>query len=906
MKTKNILYVEDDKIISKIVLGHLSKIGHKAKTINTGEFALEMIKRESFDLILMDISLAGKMDGIETTKIINNKYNIPVIYLTTRSDEDTLKRVMETQYYGYLIKPATIEELDVAINLAFHKIEIEKKLSKSEKNYKNLFDNAPEMFFSVNPDGTIHDVNKLGAEYLGYTIDELIGNSVWVIVYEDDIEEVSKQVTNIFNKNFNNPEFEFRKIKKDGTVIHVHENITLIEGSNDEPDRLLILCQDITKHKEAIEQLKESENRFATFMDNIPGSIFIKDQDSRFLFANNYLIKHAQVEDIINKTSIAIFNKGDAIKDINEDIEVLKSGAIEFDDKGRDKFGNDNYYRIVKFPIYRENKPPLIGGIALEITKEKLFENKLRFNEERLRLALDAANEGTFDRNLENNDFYISPNFKKILGVSDVNEEIDYKTIWDKFVHPDDSEWVQKEIIDHIEGNSDSYNIEYRIIKKNNEIGWLTEKGKVVHRDKDNKALRLMGVVLETTSKKNYEAELKQAKITADKSNKFKSEFLSNMSHEIRTPMNTIFGMTDLMLEMVHDKEQKEYLEIIKISSEHLLNIINDILDLSKIEAGEIKIINKEFNIEKTANDIIESLKPLANKKDLKLNYTLDSKIPEYVIGDSIHLKQILYNLLGNAIKFTDEGSCTLDIKIDKTTKQKPFDVVLHFTVSDTGIGIPKKYLKSIFNTFSQAKNSRSNDLKGTGLGLSITQKLIERLGGKIKVESIENEGSTFSFNLNFTKVGEKTTIEKATITKQDSTSKEKGLNILIAEDNKLNQKLIVTLLTRMGHKCRIVSNGVDIMEALPLEKFDLIFMDIQMPIMNGIETTKAIRNSNDCLFDNNIPIVAVTAFAFEEDKKLFLDQGMNDFIPKPINVGKLKTVIENLQKNKLIGNLSN
>ena len=901
MKIRNILYVEDEIIISKIVLGHLKRIGHKAKSINTGEFALEMIEIEKFDLILMDVSIAGEMDGIETTKIINEKYDIPVIYLTTRSDDDTLKLVNETKYYGYLIKPASKEELSVAINFAFHKIDIEKKLCKSEKNYQNIFDNAPEMIFSINTNGTIHDVNKLGANLLGYTTDELIGNSVWNVVHTEDQIKFKNQVDNIFNNRSISTEVEFRKIKKDGTIIYVHENITLIEGFHGEPDRLLMMSQNITQSKEAIDQLKESENRFATFMDNIPGAVFIKDENSRFLFANNYLVKHAQVDDIINKTSNAIFRKDSAIKDICEDKEVLKNGPVEVVDIGRDKSGNYNYYRVIKFPIPRKNKTPYLGGIALEITKEKLFEKQLEINEERLRLALDAANEGTFDRNLENNDLYFSPNFKKIIGINDDDENIDFETYWVKFVHEDDREWVQKEIANHIEGNSESYNIEYRIIKNNNETGWITEKGKVVRRDENNKALRLLGVVIETTSEKRYEAELKKAKIFADKANKSKSEFLANMSHEIRTPMNTIFGMTELLLENTFSAEQKEFLEIIQISSDHLLNIINDILDLSKIEAGEIKIINKEFNVKKTINEIIESFKPIANKKDLAINLSVDPKIPEKIIGDSIHLKQILYNLLGNAIKFTDKGSCNLDINLAKTSKNNPLDIWLHFAVSDTGIGIPEEFLKSIFSDFSQARNSKSNDVKGTGLGLSITQKLIERLGGKIVVKSTENKGSTFSFNLLFKNLNNISTQQSITLIEQKSVSKNKGLNILIAEDNIFNQKYIITLLTNMGHKCKLVNNGVKVLKALSSEKFDLILMDIQIPIMNGIETTNAIRKSNNKYFDKDIPIIAVTAFALEEDKENFIEHGMNDFISKPINTGKLKTAIENIQKDELI-----
>lgn len=377
-------------------------------------------------------------------------------------------------------------------------------------------------------------------------------------------------------------------------------------------------------------------------------------------------------------------------------------------------------------------------------------------------------------------------------------------------------------------------------------------------------------------------SELSQALQLAKQASLAKSDFLANMSHEIRTPMNGIIGMTDLALDARSHEERQEYLAIVKRSAQSLLAIINDILDFSKIEAGKIYIEQIEYNLHQTVNDCLQILRGWADEKDLTLDCILGSEVPKVVIGDPTRLRQILINLIGNAIKFTKQGNITLQIE-QQTFPDLPSR--LKFKVQDTGIGIPQDKLQNIFEAFAQADISTTRQYGGTGLGLTITQRLVNLMGGRLLVQSQVGMGSIFEFDLPF----EIPPQANATLTAPVLTTFVlPSLSILVVEDHPINQLLVSGMLKKWGHSVSLAGNGQEALDRLRMhnESFDLILMDMQMPIMGGLETTEKIRQMAPF---RDLPIIALTANAMLGDREICLEAGMTDYLSKPIQARDLE-----------------
>ncbi len=395
----------------------------------------------------------------------------------------------------------------------------------------------------------------------------------------------------------------------------------------------------------------------------------------------------------------------------------------------------------------------------------------------------------------------------------------------------------------------------------------------------------ILSVIRDLTTHKEYERNLKIAKEKAEEANKLKSKFIAKISHELRTPMNGILGATELLRDAKLDKTHQEYLEWLSMSTNRLYTLIERIIDLTRIEAGKVEIKKTKFNLATLSQNAINHFKMEANKKDIELMYFIDENIPKTLVGGSKEIEQIIYNLLGNAIKFTDSGKITLDIKIKN---KKDNSIELEISIIDTGIGIPNDKIDSLFLSFNQVQEKQNRNNNGIGLGLYITKELIKLMGGSIQVQSKEGIGSRFYFTieLEISDLSEK----QPNIKLKNNLFNPKEYCILLAEDDLINQKLTKYILEKNGFSLEIASTGKEVLILLDSKHFHIILMDINMPEMDGMEVTQIIRNNN-----NNIPIIALTAAAMKEDQEKCLELGMNDYISKPVKSDNLYEKIEKL-----------
>jgi PAS domain S-box-containing protein len=439
-----------------------------------------------------------------------------------------------------------------------------------------------------------------------------------------------------------------------------------------------------------------------------------------------------------------------------------------------------------------------------------------------------------------------------------------------------------------VENEVSTWTVDVRITTPSGEERWIADTS-IEERDAHGKSIGSIGFLQDVTWRKRLEEETRSALSAAEAANQAKSDFLANVSHEIRTPLNAIIGLTRLLLDGELVESQRDFVSTISSSSKTLLALVNDILDFSKIESGKMVLNVQPFDLYHCLEEIKDLFYHNAAERQLLLSMRLASNLPRYVAGDELRLRQILINLVGNAVKFTERGAVGISASVGRCNDSG--EIEIRFVVSDTGVGIPPEYLNRLFLAFSQLDSSRSRRFGGTGLGLVISNRLTELMGGTITVDSEVGVGSHFHVSVWLRAVENQTSLEQPPAT-PDLPVLDPGLRVLLAEDNLTNQKVMLLLLQRIGLSADVAGNGLQALARLQTHEYDVILMDIQMPEMDGLTATREIRASR--FVQRQPTIIALTANAVEGDREICLAAGMDAYLPKPF---KLENLVDLLAK---------
>jgi PAS domain S-box-containing protein len=682
-------------------------------------------------------------------------------------------------------------------------------------------------------------------------------------------------------------ESDLRKSKEE-LEVRVEERTADLNQTNE------LLNIELAERKQAEKALKESEDRFRSFVEKANDIVFSLTSEGVFTYVSpNWKDAFGYVlDETIGKPFEPLIHPDDIATCFGYLHAVLETGEKQSDIEFRVLHKNGTYiwYSVSGSLLQstESNRSSFIG-IGRDISERKLAEEELEKSEERLSRAQAIAHVGDWEWNIATNEVHWSDELYRIYGFCPHEIAPDFGLVLQQ-MHPDSKEAFQKAINGALEEDR-QFELDYRFFRKDGDEAILHTIGHVF-RDASGAAMRMVGIVQEITERKRTENELLHAKAAAEAANVAKSQFLANMSHEIRTPMNGVIGLIELLLSSDLTEEQRNYAVLAKQSGRSLVDLISDILDLTKIEAHKTELESQDFDLQAEATGIINILLLRAQEKGLELDSVIDPDVPLFLRGDAGRLRQIITNLISNAIKFTSKGFVSLHICKDTEDDQR---ATLRFIVRDSGIGIPADKLNQIFDPFTQADGSTTRNYGGSGLGLTISLQLAELMGGTVGVESVEGKGSTFWFTAVIGKQSVAGSNQHGYLVLGDyaETARLKistGANIrlLLAEDDQTNQLVTKSNLEKFGYRVTVANNGREVLQMLEEDDYTLVLMDCMMPVMNGYEATVAIRDQTSNVRNHSIPVIALTANAMREDRDSCLAAGMDDYLAKPIEITEL------------------
>jgi PAS domain S-box-containing protein len=752
----------------------------------------------------------------------------------------------------------------------------EKAMQESEERFKNMFEYHDAPMLIIDPDsGEVLDANNSASVFYGYSRSELCSMMISNINVLSP-EQIKVERESAVNNNRNYFIFPHKLANGQIRTVEVHSSPIDFQGKR----VLFSIIHDITEREKFQQSLKESENKYRTLIETLQEGIWQINEEGNTTFVNKKMadILGYLPEEMMGRHLFSFMDEhGKNIA--TKLLENRKSGIHEQHDfEFIKKSGQRTYLLLETVPLY-DDKGNYAGSLAaaIDISERKKAEKALQESKTLLLQAEEIADMGSWEWDCENDIAFWSEGLFKIFKLSP--EKGAPKLADQSALYSYESFVRLKDAVSECVKNGKPYQIEVQAMRSDGVERTCIAQGRA-ERDQNGKVRRLWGTFNDITERKLAEAALRDVEL-AKQTIKFKQNFLANMSHEIRTPLTGVMGMIEALEGTELTDQQKDFISTIKLSGDNLREIIDQVLDYSKIEAGKVTLKPKTFKF-RSIPETAKNLFTYSLKNRVTISITVDEKIPQYIYADHNRLSEIVNNLVSNAVKFTREGKIEIRaLLMHKNTKKK--EVAIKFEVDDTGMGITPEIQKKLFLPFTQAEDYDTIYNEGTGLGLTICKQLANMMQGEIGFESKESGGSIFWFTFK-AGIAEASDFKEAAVSDK---SKQSSLRVLLAEDKVVNQKVIKLMLTALGHQVTIAGNGNEALELYSSGKFDLILMDIQMPVMNGVSATQMLKEK----YTDLPPVIGLSANAFEGDREKYMSLGMDEYLTKPVT----KTELDNL-----------